>query len=566
MSGRDGDDRAAGIDIDGYEIVGRLGHGGFSTVFRARQDLYDRTVAVKVLDVSVDDERLRKRFRREISATGRLTGHPNVVTVLDSGFTHDERPYLTMPLYATGSLRDRMERDGPLPVDDVLRFGIKIASALHAAHEAGVVHRDVKPENILMSDYGEPALADFGIASVVSLESSHTETTSYTPTHAAPEILSGAPATVASDIYGLGSTIYALLAGRPAFEPTTGSGLAGFVTAVLASPVPPLARTDVPASLLTTIAVAMAKDPRDRIASAREFAHELQDVQRELGLPITQWDAGTDRRAEMRGELRDRRSEPLPSTERSGGDETIAPPPPPSVGTDRQEFRVEGHLTVIGGRAGRDGVRPPIRIQDSPAAARSRRRRWIVWLSVAAGVVVLGAVVASAWLFAPLLLAAGEGTRNPAESSGDWRTVSITGTVPAGSQTADVGLRVNLECECSGPASFEVDAFTYSEGGGGNLVPNGSFDDGNEPWGWDGSATADLIDSDGLSVFAVDAAPDESLFLNSGTFPVTDGAPFEVTVTLRDTGEIGDAGYFDVIFLGPDGEVERATAPIGSDG
>lgn len=273
--------------IAGYEDLRVIGRGGFATVYQARQPAYDRTVAVKVVELGIDDEAGRRRFHRECAASGRLTGHPNILSVLDAGFLADGRPYLTMPLCSGGSVATWLEHAGPLPIAEGLRIGVKIAGALQIAHNHGVVHRDVKPANILLNAYGEAMLADFGIATIAT-RSATKRTQAYTPNHAPPEVLLGELATEAADIYTLGSTLYELLNGASAFTDTGQEGLALFVDRVLNSAPPPLARPDAPASLSHAIGTAMAKRPADRYPSAAAFGQALQDVQRELGLPVTE--------------------------------------------------------------------------------------------------------------------------------------------------------------------------------------------------------------------------------------------------------------------------------------
>lgn len=276
-------DAAVGFGIPGYSGLRLIGRGGFAAVYQARQEAYDRSVAVKVIDVGLGDEATRRRFQRECAATGRLTGHPNIMTIFESGFVEDGRPYLTMALCSGGSLAERMVRDGPLPVADVLRVGVKIAGALQTAHANGIVHRDIKPENILVSGFGEPALADFGISTIES-RSATKRTQAYTPNHAPPEVLRGELASAASDIYTFGSTLYELLAGHPPFEHTGHAGLATFVDKVLNEEPPAL---DTAAESLDRILrTAMAKEPAQRFGSAAAMGVALQGVQRELGLKV----------------------------------------------------------------------------------------------------------------------------------------------------------------------------------------------------------------------------------------------------------------------------------------
>ncbi|MCO5996725.1 serine/threonine-protein kinase [Actinoallomurus rhizosphaericola] len=279
--------------VPGYRILERVGEGGFSVVYRAEQERLNRIVALKVLSVDAVDDDTMRRFERECQITGRLTGHPNVVTVLDTGVTSGGRPFIAMDYFERGSLRDRLSREGPLPLQDVLRAGVKIAGALAATHEAGVLHRDVKPQNILVSKYGEPALADFGIARLTG-SSEVTHTTAFTPHHAAPEVVNGEQPGVTADVYSLASSMYQLLAGGPAFKSTgSANGIGALMMRILNEPPPPIPRADVPPQVYDVIAKAMAKTPAQRYPSAVAFAGRLQQLQAELGLPVTE-PAGSD--------------------------------------------------------------------------------------------------------------------------------------------------------------------------------------------------------------------------------------------------------------------------------
>ncbi|TMQ90303.1 serine/threonine protein kinase [Actinomadura soli] len=273
-------------DVPGYRVLEQVGEGGFSVVYRAHQEHLDRMVALKVLSIGSVDDAAMRRFQRESKITGRLSGHPNIVTVLDTGTTRSGRPYIAMEYFEHGALTDRLAREGPLPVADVLRIGVKMAGALAATHETDVLHRDVKPQNVLLSRYGEPALADFGIARLVdSFDATHTQ--AFTPHHAAPEVLEGRSPGVGADIYSLGSTLYQLLAGQPAFKGPPGEGIALLMLRILNDAAPPIPRPDVPPQVSDVIARAMAKTPEQRFATAVEFARALQRVQGELGLPVT---------------------------------------------------------------------------------------------------------------------------------------------------------------------------------------------------------------------------------------------------------------------------------------
>ncbi|MET7327617.1 serine/threonine-protein kinase [Nonomuraea sp. NPDC005650] len=274
-------------DAPGYQVLDQAGQGGFAVVYRAYQERLDRVVALKVLSVDRVDQRTMRRFQRELQLTGRLTGHPNVVTVFDTGVTRSGKPYIAMDYFENGSLRDKVRKEGPLPVPDVLRAGVKLAGALAAVHEAGVLHGDIKPQNILISRYGELAIADFGVARVVDSSEISATSQAFTPLHAAPEVLTGQPHSASTDIYSLGSTLYHLLAGQPAFHNPTDPSIAPLMYRVLSIEPPPINRADVPPPVHETVLRAMSKQPEVRYGSAREFARRLQEVQAELGLPVT---------------------------------------------------------------------------------------------------------------------------------------------------------------------------------------------------------------------------------------------------------------------------------------
>jgi serine/threonine protein kinase len=154
----------AELSAAGFASADEIGRGGFGIVFRCHQTALDRIVAVKVLTAELDED--RTRFLREQRAMGSLTGHPNIVGVLQVGETTSGYPYLVMQYHRRGSLHERIRRLGRLPLEEVLRVGVKMAGALETAHRQEILHRDVKPANILMTNYGEPALSDFGIAHI----------------------------------------------------------------------------------------------------------------------------------------------------------------------------------------------------------------------------------------------------------------------------------------------------------------------------------------------------------------------------------------------------------------
>ena len=266
---------------DGYEDLVRIDQGGFATIYRARDTRFDRAVALKILHSESLTARQLRRFRTECLATGRVSSHPNIVTVYDAGTTLGNRPWLAMEYCSGGSLASQVAAQGPLPVAEVISIGARLCSALSAAHKSGILHRDVKPANVLLTSYGEPALADFGIASVFSADdtgSIATETAAYTVVHAAPEILEGKAGSAAADIYSLGSTLWTLLTGEAPFAKQASAGLAPLVSRILANDLPALARPGVPPELEQLLRRCMAAEPAERPASAAELGLALTEL------------------------------------------------------------------------------------------------------------------------------------------------------------------------------------------------------------------------------------------------------------------------------------------------
>ncbi len=156
-------DAASELIAAGFSDPLLIGRGGFGAVYRAEQPNLERTVAIKILTDHLDEASL-ERFLREQRAMGRLSGHPHIVNILEVGSTPGGMPYIVMPYHPHDSLDARIRKHGPLDWPDVLRLGIKMAGALETAHRTGTLHRDIKPGNILLTEYGEPQLTDFGIA------------------------------------------------------------------------------------------------------------------------------------------------------------------------------------------------------------------------------------------------------------------------------------------------------------------------------------------------------------------------------------------------------------------
>lgn len=263
----------AELALEGFEDFVEIGRGGFGVVYRANDPALSRTVAIKVLTAQLDSTNQR-RFDRERQALGSLSGHPNIVTVHASGFLSDGRPYILMEFLPGGSLADRLEA-GPVPWSETVEIGIKVAGALERAHRSGVLHRDIKPENVLMSEFGEPKLGDFGIARVADSTVTRAGSVSASVAHAPPEILNGDPASEASDVYSLGSTLYTLLAGGPAFVRDTDETMVPVYARIATEPVPDLRARDVPDPVCAVVEDAMAKNVDQRISSGAELRERL---------------------------------------------------------------------------------------------------------------------------------------------------------------------------------------------------------------------------------------------------------------------------------------------------
>ncbi|WP_406275555.1 protein kinase [Nocardia sp. NBC_00881] len=268
---------AAELAAAGFFDAEEIGRGGFGVVYRCTERSLDRAVAIKVLTSEFAGED-RQRFVREQHALGRLYGHPNVVQILQADITATGRPYIVMPFLSRGSLESRLRSKGPIPWGEVLSIGERIAGALAAAHAARTVHRDVKPANILVSDYDEPQLADFGIARISGGFETAAGRITGTPAFTAPEVLDGEPPNPASDIYSLGATLFCLLTGHAAFERRTNERVIAQFLRVMTEPIPDLRGTGIPAEAVAAVETAMARDPRARPESAAAYQRQLRDV------------------------------------------------------------------------------------------------------------------------------------------------------------------------------------------------------------------------------------------------------------------------------------------------
>ena len=293
-------------ELPGYTFVKLLGSGGFSDVFLYDQKLPKRRVAVKVLLTEEITDSSRAAFVAEANLMAQLSAHPYIVTIYQADVASDDRPYFVMEYCSGPSLAERYKSE-TFSVADALRTGVRLSSAVATAHSAGILHRDIKPGNVLSNDYGWPALTDFGISSALDEELPlHTTTvaealaentgTSGTGQSVGmsvpwspPEMFEDDPQPdVRSDVFSLAATIYTILAGQTPFEVRGRSnGTLDLIGRIERGAITPMGRDDLPRSLLAVLQKGMASDRNDRFATAVDFARALQRVELELGYAPT---------------------------------------------------------------------------------------------------------------------------------------------------------------------------------------------------------------------------------------------------------------------------------------
>ena len=274
-------------EIPGYGHLAEIGSGGFSRVYEARQFEFDRPVAIKVLDNPLKDDAAVATFEQECRTMGALWDHPNIVPVFASAFTADGRPCIVMKLFQEGSYFQVLRRSGPVPIEELLLVGVKISGALAAAHEAGVIHGDVKPHNIFKSKFGEPALGDFGIATFVGQRGTNAPR-GLSVHYASPELVEGEQGPKA-DQYSLAATIFTLAVGKRPFESPDDTGTntnTKVLLRVLEAATPRLPET-FPQEFRYVIRRAMDRDPEQRYDNLRDLSAALSGVERSLQLPQT---------------------------------------------------------------------------------------------------------------------------------------------------------------------------------------------------------------------------------------------------------------------------------------
>ncbi|SCL39893.1 Protein kinase domain-containing protein [Micromonospora pallida] len=387
--------------VPGLTDLQVFARGGYATVYRAVQISVGREVAVKVENRTLDNERDQARFLREARAAGRMSSHPHVVDLFDVGVTVDRHPYLIMEL-CDGSYAERM-RTSPLGPVEARDLGVKIADALAHSHAAGVLHRDVKPANILHSHFNPAVLADFGLAVLAEVRDPTVTMEVLTPAYAPPEMFHHSPPSPAVDVYALCATLYAVMHGRPPRWQSERNPSLVTVLEMFNQPIPGL--PGVPDELVDVLRLGMSNDP-----GARPSAVELRGLL--AGLSLGTSDHPHHQGTSFVGPWR----HPGPA-ERTGDDSSR-------------------------GRTGHPAPRPPV--DDShptvPAPARRRRR----WFLGGAGVLALVASAgAGAWV--------GSIPERPEPLPS---TTAVAGTLPGcadGTAELPAGGRCADELQCFGP-------------------------------------------------------------------------------------------------------------------
>jgi hypothetical protein len=439
--------------IDGYEDLVEVGRGGFGVVYRATQPAFHRTVAIKVIVGARLDQSATERFERECRATGALSAHPNIVAVYGAGRTVEGDPFLVMDHLSGGSVAERVARDGTCSPAETAALGVAMCGALETAHRAGIVHRDVKPENILYSSFGSPQLVDFGIARMRSAYETRSGSISATLAHAAPEVVAGAPATPSADVYSLASVLHHMLVGHPPFWKPDEDSLAPLLARISTQAPPSLVEHGVPAELAAAIAGALAKSPAERPPSAAAFGEQLQEALRTDGL-----DAPTM---------------PVPLT---------------VVSAARAEHEVgDAPSTLeVPGATGDVARDRPVFVTDTlEEASGPRRPRWLVGAVVAAAVVAIGLVVA-------IVAVSGGNDRTPVETASSRRpaattTTTTTSTAPTSTTTTVVVATTAappLDSGTSGsPSGSGSSGGSHRSGSVGSSGATGPASTGGAPWG-----------------------------------------------------------------------------------
>ncbi len=404
-------------EIPGLDFIRALGTGGFSDVYLYQQNLPRRQVAVKVLLTDGLDPVGRKAFVDEANVMAQLSAHPYIVTIYHADVAPGDKPYFVMEYCSGPSLSSRYKTE-QFSADDVLRIGVRLASAIATAHSVGILHRDIKPANVLTNDFGWPALTDFGISSTLDDElptmtttiaaggfdtgSNASQSVGMSIPWSPPEMFDDDPQPdVRSDVFSLAATLYTLLAGRTPFElPGRSNGAIDLISRIERGDVTPMERTDVPRSLLAVLQKGMAVSRADRYATAVDFARALQRVELELGysptgIEVPNLNLAVDRPAAVPGGEDETRARDIQTV---AAQPVAAPPPVAPAPIAMPVFESVSSETVVRERVAPvpEFVPAPV-VEAAPVAPASKRGLVVAIVSVFA-LLLIGAVIAASVL------------------------------------------------------------------------------------------------------------------------------------------------------------------------
>lgn len=411
--------------IDNFDYLETIGAGGYADVFLYQQLATQKRVAVKVLDTSVVANAQAVELVRSEAIMMAKVGHPYIVRVTDVVTSNDGRPCIVMDYYSGDTLGHRARHE-EMQVAEVLKLGVRLASAVETAHRAGIFHRDIKPANVLTDQYNKPGLTDFGIAAT---KGAVDENDGLSIPWAPPEAILGSSADARSDVYSLAATLYTLLAGHSPFEIKGGDNTElAIMTRVERMPVPPVARDDVPESLQRVLRNAMAKAPDHRPATAEQFARQLLAVESELRLAATDLEiAGEATKARPRTPI----GEDADATRVKGVTEVQAQPQLIRAVEDRAvserlpERQREGLLAEP--EVGDTVARPPTQpTSELPEPEKGIDRRYLVIAAVA----VLVVAVAGASAFLGDEPATDDVSELPAQVNDNFEELNVTAPLP----------------------------------------------------------------------------------------------------------------------------------------
>lgn len=405
--------------IDGYRNLREIGRGGFSRVYEALQVEFDRWVAIKVLNEPIIDSGHIAEFERECRLMGNLSRHPNIVSVHTSVFTNDRRPCIVMELFTHGSYQNILNHTGPLALEELLSLSVLMAGALATAHQRGVIHGDVKPQNIFRSEFNTPALGDFGIAALADT-AGDSDKLRASAHYAAPELIERGPSasSPAADQYSLAATIYTLATGQRPHASDASQSTRELLQRVLVEPAPRL-EAGFPESFANALHKAMAREPQQRHRDLVAFAAAVARTQQEIGYQPTDVPVGTQQ------------ARYTAATPEQAASKELSTAPSPSEGHTESTINLaatgqrSGRATASSGEAAggqpdwhqapapdQGASEPPDGSGPGRTGSGPSRRRFPRWAKVIAVVAIIAAIA----IVAVMILAEdNEGSEEPAQ-------------------------------------------------------------------------------------------------------------------------------------------------------